>query len=104
MNLLSASFKLPIGKAAIIALLGILFVFLVLVVLVLLLTLFKYVFKIQFKKKTAEPSAPATPAAEPDFADIEGETVAAIAAALTIMLEGEQEAKAPFVIKSIRRL
>ena len=103
MALLSA-FKMSIGKAGIIALLGILFVFLVLVVLVLLLTIFKYVFKIQFKKKAEIPPAPTAPAVQADSADVESETVAAITAAVSIMLEGERQIKAPFVIKSIRRV
>lgn len=104
MNLLFSAFKMPIGKSAVVAILGLLFVFAVLTLLVLLLTLFKYVFKINFGKKNDAQAVKAENVAPTVGSDVEGETAAAIAAAVAILLEGERRAKAPFVIKSIRRL
>lgn len=102
-TLLAYKLEMPVGKAAIIALLGIAIVFAVLAVLVGILTVFKLVFgKLENReKKTAEE----TPAFVADVSaqDDEDEITAVIMAALACMEEAE-EAKAPFYVKSIREI
>ena len=90
------------GKAAIIALLGILIVFAVLAVLVGILTLFKLIFNVKIpSKKKKSTDAPVSAATENEADD--GELVAVIAAAIAC-LDGEETVQAPFRIKSISRL
>lgn len=103
-TLLSYKLEMPVGKAAIIALLGIAIVFAVLAVLVGILTLFKLVFgKVEAReqKKSATKSAAVEVDSSPS--DDEDEITAVIMAAIACMEETE-EVKAPFRVKSIREI
>lgn len=104
--------KLPLGQAAVYSIMGILFVILVLILLVLILLVIGAVKtfiskKIAERKKSRESDAEApTPIISESGED---ETVAAIIAALTAFYETENKtekttAKAPFIIKNIKRI
>lgn len=97
-----SAFKMPLGKAAVIAVLGLLIVFAVLAVLVGLLTLFKVIFGAieTHEKKESKPAPAAVQAATDDDPD---ELTAVITAAIACM-EEEAPASAPFRVKSIRRV
>ncbi len=97
-----AKSDISLGKAAIIAVLGLVIVFAVLAVLVGILTLFKLVFNIKVQPKKKQNAISAIETATQDEAD-DGELVAVIAAAIAC-LNGEETVKAPFRIKSIKKL
>ncbi len=104
MNLFSAWFKMNLGDAAVYALVGIMVVFAVLVILVAILYLFQFIFG-KIEKGVGTKNKVATPVIT-DSDETDQETVAAIMAAITVLLEGEQEASepVPFVIKKIKRI
>ncbi len=97
-----SAFKMPIGKAALIALLGIVIVFAVLAVLVGILTIFKLVFNIKLEKKPSRNAPAASDSVATDEED-DAEVIAAITAAIACMWQ-EETVTAPFRIKSIRKL
>lgn len=104
--LLSYKLQMNLGKAALIAVLGIVIVFAVLAVLVGILTLFKLVFRIQIGKKHETPVAPAesnAAASETQSEDDADEIMAVIMAAIACM-EQEETVQAPFRVKSIRQV
>lgn len=96
------AFEMPLGKAALISVLGLLIVFVVLAVLVGILTLFKYVFKIKIGKKPPQATAEVA-AVQSQGEEDDDEIVAVITAAIMCMSE-EENIQAPFRIKSIRKL
>lgn len=100
-TLIVAAFEMPLGEAAFIAVLGLLIVFAVLAVLVGILWIFKAVFSIKIGKKTQNVAVTDNAAVSCD--DDSDELIAAITAALACMYE-EEIVKAPFVIKSIKKL
>ncbi|MCI8595999.1 MAG: OadG family protein [Clostridia bacterium] len=101
--LLAAKSDTSLGKAAIIAVLGIVIVFAVLGVLVGILTLFKLIFNVKILKKSKKAVTSAQNATKTESETDDGELIAVIAAAIAC-LDGEETIQAPFKIKSINRL
>ena len=96
-----AAFDMPLGKAALIALLGLLIVFAVLTVLVGLLTLFKVIFGMAEKKAKAPASV--TESETAPTANDDDELSAVIAAAVACM-PVDDAVQAQFTVKSIREI
>ena len=88
---------MSLGKAAVIALLGLLMVFAVLAVLVGILTIFKLVFSIKIEKKPVSAS-------ESEISEEDDDEIIAVISAAIACIDNEESAKAPFYIKSIRKL
>ena len=100
---LLSPFKMNLGEAAVLALLGLVIVFAVLAVLVGILTVFKLVFNIKLPAKKSDGEVATMPEIATGGGENDEELVAVITAAIACM-DGEETVKAPFVIKSITEL